>query len=129
MNDPKKTKTGSTPSGAGAAEPSEIKGKAAMSETADLLSANGATTKPSMSAGEGAAVEAPAKPTVAHMLGELVWILSQSPTHKHFSISDLEWLVMPAILAGAVSGVPQRNTALGICSVGVFVRRCGKKND
>lgn len=39
-----------------------------------------------------------AKPTVSHMLGELTWLLSQSSTHKHFSIGDLEWLVMPAIL-------------------------------
>jgi len=38
------------------------------------------------------------KPTVSHMLGELTWLMSQSPTHKHFTIGDLEWLVMPAIL-------------------------------
>ena len=38
------------------------------------------------------------KPTVSHMLGEVTWLLSQSPTHKHFAIGDLEWLVMPAIL-------------------------------
>lgn len=44
---------------------------------------------------EGAAA---AKPTVSHMLGELVWLLSQSPAHKHFSIGDLEWMVMPPIL-------------------------------
>lgn len=39
-----------------------------------------------------------AKPTVSHMLGEVTWLLSQSQTHKHFAIGDLEWLVMPAIL-------------------------------
>ncbi|PQA87546.1 toxin-activating lysine-acyltransferase [Hyphococcus luteus] len=39
-----------------------------------------------------------AKPTVSHMLGEITWLMSQSPTHKHFAIGDLEWLVMPAIL-------------------------------
>jgi cytolysin-activating lysine-acyltransferase len=33
------------------------------------------------------------------MLGEVTWVLSQSRTHKHFSIGDLEWMVMPAILA------------------------------
>jgi cytolysin-activating lysine-acyltransferase len=38
------------------------------------------------------------KPTVSHMLGELTWLMSQSPTHKHFTIGDLEWLVMPAVL-------------------------------
>jgi cytolysin-activating lysine-acyltransferase len=39
-----------------------------------------------------------AKPTVSHVLGEMVWLLSQSPTHKHFKIADLEWLIMPPIL-------------------------------
>ena len=36
--------------------------------------------------------------TVARMLGEVVWIMTQSPGHKHFSLGDLEWLVMPALL-------------------------------
>lgn len=39
-----------------------------------------------------------AKPAVSHMLGEAAWLLSLSPTHKHFAIGDLEWPVMPAIL-------------------------------
>lgn len=39
-----------------------------------------------------------AKPTVSHMLGEMVWILSQSRVHKHLSIADLEWLIMPPLL-------------------------------
>ena len=38
------------------------------------------------------------KPTVAHMLGEIVWVLAQSPTHKHFSLADLEWLVVPPLM-------------------------------
>ena len=57
-----------------------------MSETGGLT-ANGSGAQ------KGAA-----KPTVSHMLGEIVWLLSQSPTHKHFTIGDLEWMVMPAIL-------------------------------
>ena len=36
--------------------------------------------------------------TVARMLGEIVWIMTQSPGHKHFSLGDLEWMVMPALL-------------------------------
>ncbi|MEJ0060774.1 MAG: toxin-activating lysine-acyltransferase [Terricaulis sp.] len=39
------------------------------------------------------------KPTVAQVFGEITWVLSQSRYHKHFSLGDLEWLVMPAILA------------------------------
>lgn len=38
------------------------------------------------------------KRTVSHMLGEITWLLSQSPAHKHLFIADLEWMVMPAVL-------------------------------
>jgi len=36
---------------------------------------------------------------LSEVLGEIVWLLSQSPLHKQFFISDLEWFVMtPALL-------------------------------
>lgn len=38
-------------------------------------------------------------PTVSHMLGEMTWLLSQSPLHRVLQIGDLEWLVMPALLS------------------------------
>ena len=40
----------------------------------------------------------PAPPTVSHMLGEMTWLLTQSPLHKALAIGDLEWLVMPALI-------------------------------
>src|SRR5882757_3865706 len=46
-------------------------------------------TKP---APEGAAKK------VSEVLGEIVWLMSQSPLHKQFFISDLEWFVMTPIL-------------------------------
>jgi cytolysin-activating lysine-acyltransferase len=36
--------------------------------------------------------------TVSHMLGEIVWLMTQSPTHKYLALSDLEWMAMPALL-------------------------------
>jgi cytolysin-activating lysine-acyltransferase len=36
--------------------------------------------------------------TVSHMFGEIVWLMTQSPQHKHFALADLEWMVMPALL-------------------------------
>lgn len=36
--------------------------------------------------------------TVAQMLGEITWLMSQSPIHKQLFIGDLEWFAMPAIL-------------------------------
>lgn len=37
-------------------------------------------------------------PTVSHLFGEMTWLLTQSPLHRAFSIGDLEWLVMPALI-------------------------------
>ena len=39
-----------------------------------------------------------AAPTVSHLLGEMTWLLTQSPLHKAMQIGDLEWLVMPALI-------------------------------
>jgi len=36
--------------------------------------------------------------TLGSMMGEIVWLMTQSPIHKLLSISDLEWLLMPPIL-------------------------------
>jgi cytolysin-activating lysine-acyltransferase len=49
----------------------------------------------------GAAVAQPGVPgakTVAAVLGEIVWLMTQSPRHKPMPLADLEWLVMPPVL-------------------------------
>jgi cytolysin-activating lysine-acyltransferase len=40
----------------------------------------------------------PAPKTVSQILGEIVWLMTQSPRHKSIALGELEWLVMPAIL-------------------------------
>jgi cytolysin-activating lysine-acyltransferase len=58
---------------------------------------------PSLSNGNAAADAArerdalPPK-TVSQVLGEITWLMTQSPRHKAITLGDLEWLVMPAIL-------------------------------
>ena len=37
--------------------------------------------------------------TVSQMLGEITWLMTQSPIHKQLFIGDLEWFAMPAVLA------------------------------
>jgi cytolysin-activating lysine-acyltransferase len=49
-----------------------------------------------LAAGHAQAGSAPK--TVAQVLGEIVWLMTQSPRHKAIPLGDLEWLVMPAIL-------------------------------
>lgn len=44
-----------------------------------------------------AAPEGSAK-KLSEVLGETVWLLSQSPLHKQFFISDLEWFIMTPVL-------------------------------
>ena len=39
-----------------------------------------------------------AAPTVSHVLGEMTWLLTQSPLHRALLIGDLEWLIMPALM-------------------------------
>jgi cytolysin-activating lysine-acyltransferase len=61
-----------------------------------------AAHEPTHAAGEGA----PASPgpvsaadkTVAAVLGEIVWLMSQSAEFKQYLVADLEWLAMPPIL-------------------------------
>lgn len=55
-----------------------------------------ASSKPRKRAPETAVPSA--APTVSHFLGEMTWLLTQSPLHRALSIGDLEWLVMPALL-------------------------------
>jgi cytolysin-activating lysine-acyltransferase len=45
-----------------------------------------------------ATAETPAAKTVSQVLGEITWLMTQSPRHKAMTLADLEWLVMPAIL-------------------------------
>jgi cytolysin-activating lysine-acyltransferase len=62
---------------------------------------NGKPVLPRDAAGSIFTAQAPAGAgrTVSAVLGEIVWLLTQSPQHKQaFFIGDLEWMAMPPIL-------------------------------
>ena len=40
----------------------------------------------------------PQAPTVSHILGEMAWLMTQSPIHKAMQLDALEWLCMPALI-------------------------------
>jgi len=40
----------------------------------------------------------PSPKTVSQVLGEITWLMTQSPRHKSIPLGDLEWFLMPAIL-------------------------------
>ncbi len=52
--------------------------------------------------------------TMGSMLGEVVWLMTQSQGHKHFALSDLEWMVMPALLLEQYRIFRQGTQPLGV---------------
>jgi cytolysin-activating lysine-acyltransferase len=42
-------------------------------------------------AAKSSATPAPTDKTVSTVLGEVTWLLTQSPQHKNLAIADLEW--------------------------------------
>jgi cytolysin-activating lysine-acyltransferase len=78
-----------------------VLGEAALREAFTELGApraastvNGSQT----AAGHAQSQAEPRAKTVAQVLGEIAWLMTQSPRHKVIPIGDLEWLLMPAIL-------------------------------
>jgi cytolysin-activating lysine-acyltransferase len=86
----------SGPKPAGKPADAPLLGEAALKEALAGFrvspSANGAATS-----GQARGQAQPPK-TVAQVLGEITWLMTQSPRHKATPLGDLEWLVMPAIL-------------------------------
>jgi len=75
-------------------------GEAALKEAIAEIAAN-----PTAAGASGDAQASASKPghepppkTVSQVLGEITWLMTQSPRHKSIPLGDLEWLVMPAIL-------------------------------
>lgn len=88
---------------AGAAKRKEepLLGEAALK--AALADFGAAQNAPGTAANAGAATGPQGHPeaapkTVSQISGEITWLMTQSPRHKHIPLGDLEWLVMPAIL-------------------------------
>ena len=92
MPDKKKARGAKRPGPAGKPADAPLLGEAALKAAFAGLGAappkNGA-----------AATSGEARPkTVAQVMGEITWLMTQSPRHKAIPLGDLEWLVMPAIL-------------------------------
>lgn len=101
MPDPKKNARGTRrtrgPDGAGKPADPPLLGEAALQQ-AFAAFAGSTPAAGGGNAGQPAGQAAPPPKTVAQVLGEIVWLMTQSPRHKAVPLGDLEWLVMPAIL-------------------------------
>ena len=49
----------------------------------------------------------------AASIGDMVVVLSRSPAHKHYSLADIEWMVMPPVAAGQFYVVEVADKARG----------------
>jgi cytolysin-activating lysine-acyltransferase len=76
-------------------------GEAALQEAFAELGGTNAGSSANVSHKTDDQTEPQAEPPskmVAQVLGEIAWLMTQSPRHKVMLIGDLEWLLMPAIL-------------------------------
>jgi cytolysin-activating lysine-acyltransferase len=94
MPDKKNARRAKRPGGSAAGKRADapLLGEAALK--AALAGFSAAPSKNGSAAAPGEA----APKTVAQVLGEIAWLMTQSPRHKAMALGDLEWLVMPAIL-------------------------------
>ena len=58
-------------------------------------------------------IGAAASKLFAASIGELVTVFSRSPAHKHYSLADIEWMVMPSIFAGQFYSVEAADKSSG----------------
>jgi cytolysin-activating lysine-acyltransferase len=65
------------------------------------------------SAGVRAQAAAPAPPLSASV-GGIAVVYSRSPTHMHYSLADIEWLILPAVSNGQFHVVEAANDRTGI---------------
>jgi cytolysin-activating lysine-acyltransferase len=94
MTDLKKNARGAKRAGPGGGKRA---GAPLLGEAALKQALAGFAAAPSKNGSTAAPGEAAPK-TVAQVLGEITWLMTQSPRHKAIPLGDLEWLVMPALL-------------------------------
>jgi cytolysin-activating lysine-acyltransferase len=51
--------------------------------------------------------------SVSASVGGIAVVYSRSPTHKHYSLADIEWLILPAVLSGQFYVVEAANDQTG----------------
>ena len=52
----------------------------------------------------------------AASIGDVVLVFSRSPAHKHYSLADTEWMVLPPIAAGQFHVVDAMDKRHGFCA-------------
>ena len=63
-----------------------------------------------------AASAARAQPGPTEVLGQVAWLMMQSPAHKHLFFADMEWLVMPALMLKQFRVFRKDNTPVALAT-------------
>lgn len=77
--------------------------------------ASQATTAGAAMAGNAAAGEAPKSPPLdkVQALGHALWLMTQSPVHRHMFVADMEWLLIAPVSLGQFRLWRQGNQPVG----------------
>jgi cytolysin-activating lysine-acyltransferase len=86
------------PGAAGKGADAPLLGEAALQQALAAFAVSPPASGGAARSGQPIGQAEPPPKTVAQVLGEIVWLMTQSPRHKAIALGDLEWLVMPAIL-------------------------------
>jgi hemolysin-activating ACP:hemolysin acyltransferase len=50
---------------------------------------------------------------ISASVGDVAMVFSRSPAHKHFSLADIEWVILPAVVHGQFHVAETANTEFG----------------
>lgn len=56
---------------------------------------------------------AAASKLISAAIGDVAVVYSRSPAHKHYSLADIEWMILPAVLTGQVYVAEAQDKATG----------------
>ncbi|MGY0793133.1 toxin-activating lysine-acyltransferase [Azospirillum argentinense] len=90
----------------------KFKEETADSEAGEMLITNKTTLNGAQST--NLSLENAASLTMAALLGEIVRLLTQSPTHRHQFLADLEWSVMPALMLRQIHLFRSKGRVVGV---------------
>jgi hemolysin-activating ACP:hemolysin acyltransferase len=74
---------------------------------------DGAIAGARSAAGDRTRAAATASPQLSASIGGIAVVYSRSPTHMHYSLADIEWLILPAVLIGQFYVVEAANDQTG----------------
>ena len=88
---PTQRKTATRTPSARQSTPTRATSRASSTDQSKTLTSDGTRRAPPGSS--------PPSPAAAQVLGQVCWLMMQSPAHKHMFITDMEWLAVPAVVS------------------------------